>query len=289
VLYRVEQVAVTFAGRTVLRDVTLQHNPGEKLILLGRNGSGKTTLLRVIGGEQEASAGTVERARDLEIAGVEQLRAAGAAATVLDACLDAIPGLRALEAELETLSSHCHPAGEADAARLHELHEAYARLDGYRARPRVGSALDAIGLPRGLHGRPLGQLSGGERTRVALVRALLSPAPLLLLDEPTNHLDLVGVEFLARELAARDRRAAGHSRPRAGRPGRRRNPRAARRPPRALPGRVRALPARARGSPGHLAQGVAAATGRDRPAGGVHQAEHCRPEHPAGAGEAEAA
>jgi ATP-binding cassette subfamily F protein 3 len=204
VLYRVERVAVTFAGRTVLRDVTLQHNPGEKLILLGRNGSGKTTLLRVIDGGQEASAGTVTRARGLEIATVEQLRGAGSTTTVIDACLDAIPGLVALEAELEALSSHGHGAGEADAARLHELHEAYERLDGYRARARVETALDAIGLPRSLHGRPLGQLSGGERTRVALVRALLSPASLLLLDEPTNHLDLLGVEFLARELAARE-------------------------------------------------------------------------------------
>jgi ATP-binding cassette subfamily F protein 3 len=204
VLYRAERVAVTFAGRTVLRDVTLQHNPGEKLILLGRNGSGKTTLLRVIEGSQEPGAGSVERARGLEIAAVEQLRGADSATTVIDACLDAIPGLRALEAELETLSAHGEPANDAEVARLHELHEAYERLDGYRARSRVESALDAIGLPRSLHERPVGQLSGGERTRVALVRALLSPASLLLLDEPTNHLDLVGVEFLARELAARE-------------------------------------------------------------------------------------
>ena len=203
-LYRVERVAVTFAGRTVLRDVTLQHNPGEKLILLGRNGSGKTTLLRVIDGAQEPTGGAVERARGLQIATVEQLRQAGSAESPIDACLDAIPGLRAMEAELAALSEGAGPAGEDAAARLHELQEAYDRVDGYRARPRVEAALDAIGLPRALHRRPLGELSGGERTRVALVRALLAPASLLLLDEPTNHLDLLGVEFLARELAARE-------------------------------------------------------------------------------------
>jgi ATP-binding cassette subfamily F protein 3 len=91
-------------------------------------------------------------------------------------------------------------------AELTEARGAQAELEQRmnEARARVETALDAIGLPRSLHGRPLGQLSGGERTRVALVRALLSPASLLLLDEPTNHLDLLGVEFLARELAARE-------------------------------------------------------------------------------------
>ena len=203
-LYRAERVAVTFAGRTVLRDVTLQHNPGERLILLGRNGSGKTTLLRVIDGGQEPTAGTVERARGLTVATVEQLRETGGGECPVDACLDAIPGLRAMEAELESLSAGAGPADEGAVTRLHELQEAYERVDGYRARPRVEAALDAIGLPRALHRRPLGELSGGERTRVALVRALLAPASLLLLDEPTNHLDLLGVEYLARELATRE-------------------------------------------------------------------------------------
>jgi ATP-binding cassette subfamily F protein 3 len=204
VLYRLEHVRVAFGSREVLRDVTLQHNPGEKLILLGRNGTGKTTLLRVIAGDQEIEGGLVERARGLESGRIDQLPSLGAGETVLDFCLGAFPRVREIEGHLATLEDGGAAGGEEEAIRLHELHEAYERLDGYRARPRTEAALDAVGLGRSFHARPVTTLSGGERTRAALVRALLSRAPLLLLDEPTNHLDLLGVDFLARELAARD-------------------------------------------------------------------------------------
>ncbi|MEW6337838.1 MAG: ABC-F family ATP-binding cassette domain-containing protein [Acidobacteriota bacterium] len=202
-LYRLDGVAVAFAGRTVLRDVTLQHNPGEKLILLGRNGSGKTTLLRVIAGLQDADGGTVSRAKGLTVARLEQLLEGADDQTVLDFCLEAFAEVVAIEREM---AAHEQGTGEGPdaAARFHQLHESYERLDGYRVRPRVETAIDAIGLGRAYHPRRLGTLSGGERTRAALVRALLAPSDLLLLDEPTNHLDLIGVEFLAGELARRE-------------------------------------------------------------------------------------
>ncbi len=203
-LYRLDHVRVAFGPRDVLGDVTLQHNPGEKLVLVGRNGSGKTTLLNVVAGDQEVDAGAVERASGLEVGRVEQLLRAGGERAVRDFCLLAFPRLVAVEAELAALEPALHGGSGEAAHRYHELHEELERLDGFRARPRVAAALEAVGIGPALHGRVVGTLSGGERTRVALVRALLSRAPLLLLDEPTNHLDLLGVEFLCRELAARE-------------------------------------------------------------------------------------
>jgi ATP-binding cassette, subfamily F, member 3 len=199
-LYRVEDVQVSFARREVLRGATFQHNPGEKLVLLGRNGCGKTTLLRVITGEQEPDSGLVERARGLEVARVEQRLLVDPATLVLEFCLGAFGPLLEVEAEITSLQSQ---PGEAAAARLQQLHDQLEQLDGYRATARAQMALQGLGIGLPMHGRPLGSLSGGERTRVALARALLSPAPLLLLDEPTNHLDLVGVEYLAAELQQR--------------------------------------------------------------------------------------
>ncbi len=200
-LYRLEDVRVAFAAREVLRGVSFQHNPGERLVLLGRNGCGKTTLLRVLLGQQEVESGVVEMARDLDIACLEQILSAPPDTRVLDHCLGAFGRLLEVEAELAAIEAH--PDGERAAARIHELHEELEKLDGYRARPRAKTALEGLGVRQELHERTLGTLSGGERTRVALARALLSSATLLLLDEPTNHLDLVGVEYLARELQAR--------------------------------------------------------------------------------------
>ena len=97
-LYRLEHVRVAFAAREILRDVTLQHNPGEKLVLLGRNGSGKTTLLNVIAGEQEIEGGLVERASALATARVEQLLNDGGELGVRDFCLRAFPRLVEVEA-----------------------------------------------------------------------------------------------------------------------------------------------------------------------------------------------
>jgi ATP-binding cassette subfamily F protein 3 len=202
VLYRLEGVHVAFAGRSVLRGASLQHNPGERLILLGRNGGGKTTLLRVILGELPPDEGSVERARGLNIARLDQRLVASPGTPALEYCLGAVP--RVLEIETELAAAQAAAPGDADqSARLHDLQDEYEHLEGYRARPRAQATLAGLGIGLDMQQRPLELLSGGERTRVALARALLVPAPLLLLDEPTNHLDVVGVAFLAEQLAQR--------------------------------------------------------------------------------------
>ncbi len=203
-LYRLDDVRLAFGPREILRGVSYQHNPGEKLVLLGRNGTGKTTLLRVVAGDVEADGGSVIRASALDVARLPQRLDPYFGMGVFEFCLQAFPDLLRAEAEIEALAGPLD-RGEAEAvSRLQELQEVVERSDGYRARPRAEAALDAFGIRSELRRRRLGDLSGGERTRVALARALLSPAALLLLDEPTNHLDLLGVDFLAGELEARD-------------------------------------------------------------------------------------
>ncbi len=203
-LYRLESVELAFGGREVLRGATFQHNPGEKLVLLGRNGCGKTTLLKVISGELEPERGAVLRARGFAAVTLEQRVSAPGRIPVLDFCLSARPRVIEVERELAGLEARLAGGDGAAIAEHHRLQEEFERLDGYRLRPRAQAALLGLGVPEAMHPRPLASLSGGERTRVALARALLADAPLLLLDEPTNHLDLLGVEFLAQELARRD-------------------------------------------------------------------------------------
>jgi ATP-binding cassette, subfamily F, member 3 len=203
-LYRLESVGLAFGGREVLRGATFQHNPGEKLVLLGRNGCGKTTLLKVISGELEPERGAVLRARGFAAVTLEQRISAPGQLSVLDFCLSARPRVIEVERELAAIEARLGDGDGAAIAEHHRLQEEFERLDGYRLRPRAQAALLGLGVGEAMHARPLASLSGGERTRVALARALLADAPLLLLDEPTNHLDLLGVEFLAQELARRD-------------------------------------------------------------------------------------
>lgn len=198
-LYRLQDVVLEFGERRVLGPLSLQHNPGEKLVLVGRNGAGKSTLLRLIVGELQPTAGSVLRASGLRLAYLEQLVQEDPEKPVLEFVLGAIPELFALEAERERLAAHLETPEKLSAYAAVE--EKLASLDAFRARPRAQALLAGLGIPQELHGVPLGALSGGQRTRVALARALMAPADLLLLDEPTNHLDLLGAVFLAQVLA----------------------------------------------------------------------------------------
>ncbi|MGQ9496081.1 MAG: ABC-F family ATP-binding cassette domain-containing protein [Thermoanaerobaculaceae bacterium] len=201
-LVRLLDVEVAFGGHRVLGPLSFQLNPGEKLALLGRNASGKSTLLRLIVGELEPSRGSVERASRLRIAYLPQILRESLDRTVLSFVLDGIPGLLALEAEREKVVQLLPDAGAL--ARFGEIEAALERLGVASAPARAQAFLQGLGIPQELHSRPLVGLSGGQVTRVALARALLSPSDLLLLDEPTNHLDLLGATFLARVLAERE-------------------------------------------------------------------------------------
>ncbi|MEA2177031.1 MAG: transport system ATP-binding/permease protein [Solirubrobacteraceae bacterium] len=172
-LVNLKSVGKGYASRTVLDDITLGVQAGDRIGVVGRNGDGKSTLLRLIAGTEEPDAGAVTRARDTALALLGQADDLDAASTV--------------RTELV--------GGRAD-------HE-------WATDPRFRTVLDgllggvAIGrFPAGLD-TPVGTLSGGERRRVALARTLIDGPELLLLDEPTNHLDVEGVDWLARHLAAR--------------------------------------------------------------------------------------
>uniref|UniRef100_A0A7V2EEE9 ATP-binding cassette domain-containing protein n=1 Tax=Thermoanaerobaculum aquaticum TaxID=1312852 RepID=A0A7V2EEE9_9BACT len=200
-LYRLQDVVVEFGGHRVFGPLSFQHNPGEKLVLVGRNGSGKSTLLKVIAGDLEPNSGSIVKAKELAIARVEQILSAPPGTPVLTFVLEAFPGLLELEAQRQSLAERLSDPQALGAYQ--KVEDELAKMEADRARPRAQAYLQGLGIPQELHHLPLGQLSGGQKTRVALARALLSPAELLLLDEPSNHLDLVGTEFLAEALRER--------------------------------------------------------------------------------------
>src|SRR4051794_2279923 len=172
-LVNLKSVDKGYASRSVLTDVTLGVHAGDRIGVVGRNGDGKSTLLALISGAEEPDAGAVTRT-----GGVTQ------AALGQGDELDATQTIRA-----ELVGGRADHEWAAD-ARFRSV------LDG------LLGGVDISRFPQGLD-TVIAPLSGGERRRIALARALLDDPELLLLDEPTNHLDVEGVDWLARHLAAR--------------------------------------------------------------------------------------
>ncbi len=208
-LYRFDHVRKSYGPREVLKDVTWQHNPGEKVGLIGRNGAGKTTLLRLALGREEPDAGDVLRGNALRIATVEQALGADLEETLHDYVAGAFAHLHSIEAEMRRLE---HAMSEGDnSASLHDRYDDLAHRfeneGGYDMVAEVDKALSGLGFDKASDfGKRLAELSGGQKNRAMLARAILSSPDVLLLDEPTNHLDFQAVEFLE-EYLARSRRA----------------------------------------------------------------------------------
>ena len=207
-LYRFDRVRKSYGPKVVLRDATWQHNPGEKVGLIGRNGAGKTTLLRIALGREEPDAGEFIKANAVRIATVDQALPADFDERLHDFVAGAFAHLHAIESELRSLE-HRMAEGE-DSAAIHDKYDAlshrFENEGGYDMVAEVDKALTGLGFDKADFERPLSELSGGQKNRAMLARAILSSPDVLLLDEPTNHLDFQAVEFLE-EYLAKSRRA----------------------------------------------------------------------------------
>jgi ATP-binding cassette, subfamily F, member 3 len=208
VLYRFENVRKSYGPKEVLREITWQHNPGEKVGLIGRNGAGKTTLLRIALGREEPDGGSFVKANAVRIATVDQALPADLDETLHDYAAGAFEHLHAMESEMRGLE-HAMADGD-DSAPVHDRYDAlshrFENEGGYDMVAEVEKTLSGLGFEKDRFGSRLSELSGGQKNRAMLARAILSNPDVLLLDEPTNHLDFSAVEFLE-EYLARSRRA----------------------------------------------------------------------------------
>ncbi|MCD6554731.1 MAG: ABC-F family ATP-binding cassette domain-containing protein [Anaerolineae bacterium] len=191
-------LAKSYGAQDVFWDVSIQIARDDKIGLVGPNGEGKTTLLRILAGLEEPTAGTVHRARGLRVGYLPQIVDLDSERTVYAEMLTAFAELRAQQAELRRLEE-----AMADPARREEAMRRYADLltrfelaGGYTYEARIRQVLTGLGFSAEEWDHPLGQLSGGQKTRALLARLILEDPDLLLLDEPTNHLDLAALEWL---------------------------------------------------------------------------------------------
>ncbi len=179
-------LALSYGYQRLLESVTLSVAPGEKVGLVGRNGSGKTSLLRILAGHQESDSGEIARRRGLRIGYLPQ-------EFELDPKLSVRANIEAGAADLMDWL-HRYQSGTGSEAELAELQNQIESVDGWNFQARLKAEASALATPP--LEAPVGPLSGGEKRRVALCRALAAQPDLLLLDEPTNHLDAESILWL---------------------------------------------------------------------------------------------
>ena len=193
-------IAVQFGKRVLYKDVNMKFTSGNIYGIIGASGAGKSTLLKAISGELEPTKGTVELGPGERLSVLSQDHFQYDQETVLNTVLMGHTTMWDVMKEREALYSKADFSDE-DGIRVAELEEKFAEMGGYEAESDAAALLSGLGIKEAKHYQLMGELSGKEKVRVMLAKALFGNPDNLLLDEPTNDLDLDTVQWLEQYLS----------------------------------------------------------------------------------------
>jgi len=192
-------LTVSFGGPLLLDDVGISIEKKERICLLGRNGEGKSTLLRILSGQVIPDKGESERLPNFRVAKLDQEIPVGVQGSVFDVVAEGLGEkadiLRAYNQASLQLDEK--PEDEKLADEVDRLQSELDRTDGWSLDHKVASIIDRVGLTQE---QSFATLSGGNKSRALLARALVAEPHVLILDEPTNHLDFEGIQWLEKFL-----------------------------------------------------------------------------------------
>jgi ATP-binding cassette subfamily F protein uup len=196
-------LSVSFGGPLLLDNVGITIDRKERICLLGRNGEGKSTLLRIFAGQVKPDKGEVERIPDFRVAKLDQEIPTGVDGSVFDLVAQGLGSEADLLRKYNLVTQELVESPEDDKLieEVDHLQAELDRTDGWSLDHRVASVIDRVGLKPD---ETFDTLSGGNKSRAMLAKALVSEPHLLILDEPTNHLDFAGIRWLEEFLRKAD-------------------------------------------------------------------------------------
>lgn len=201
-------ISKSFGTDEIIKNASFNIEEREKAAIVGINGAGKTTLLRIIMGEYQADSGEVIIAKDRTIGYLAQHQKLSGDNTIYDELLSVKRDIIELEQKIRRLELEMHSK---EGVELETVMEAYSKSthqfelqNGYAYKSEVVGVLKGLGFDESDFEKKMNTLSGGQKTRVALGRLLLSKPDIIMLDEPTNHLDMNSIAWLENYLVNYD-------------------------------------------------------------------------------------
>ena len=205
---KINHASFGYNGEDLLENFSFEVNTGEKIAIIGRNGSGKTTLLKMMTGEIELhqpdnTSPVFVKLGSPSIGTLKQMTFDDENLTLLDELLKCYKHITDLEEKLNDLQ-HKLETDYSDKLinQFSKLHDEFERLDGYSYKSELSTVLASFGFSEDDKKKKLCEFSGGQKTKIAFIKLVLSKPDLLLLDEPTNHLDIKAVNWLENYISA---------------------------------------------------------------------------------------
>ena len=188
-------VTLRVGKKALFEDVNIKFTEGNCYGIIGANGAGKSTFLKILSGQLETTTGEVVITPGQRLSFLEQDHFKYDASVVLDTIIMGNSRLYEIMKEKDAIYAKAD-FSDADGIRASELEGEFAEMNGWEAESDAESLLNGLGIATELHHKLMGELTGAEKVKVLLARALFGSPDILLLDEPTNHLDLDAIGWL---------------------------------------------------------------------------------------------
>ncbi len=196
-------ITKSFSGEILFENVSFNVYDKDKIGFVGINGAGKSTLFKIIIDMMDFDSGNLSKSKDVKIGYLEQYPISDGTRTIMDEMLTVFSEVIEVEEQLTKIQIDLEKQSDnidVLISRQASLQERFMELGGEHYKSKIKSVLKGLGFSEDVFSMPLSNLSGGQKTRIALCKLLLSDTNLLLLDEPTNHLDIDSIEWLEKFL-----------------------------------------------------------------------------------------